>query len=76
MKLKEDTLITETYEEVIREVNEKVGKMPKKPTDLPLGDWSAQAIKVLTERYLDKNHEGEVIENPDELIWRVAFSMN
>ncbi|HAI22287.1 TPA: ribonucleotide-diphosphate reductase subunit alpha [Candidatus Collierbacteria bacterium] len=43
------------------------------PKDLAPGDWSEQGIKVLKERYLDKNSEGEIIETPDELVWRVAF---
>lgn len=75
MNKKEDKIITETYEEVMEEVNRKVGERPDKPADLVPGDWSDQAIKVLKERYLDKNSEGETIETPDELMWRVAFTI-
>jgi ribonucleoside-diphosphate reductase alpha chain len=75
MNKKDDKLITETYEEVIAEVNEKVGKRPAKPTELVPGKWSEQAIKVLKERYLDKNAEGETIETPDDLVWRVSFTI-
>ncbi len=75
MKKTEGKIITETFEEVIEEVKRKVGKRPTKPADLEKGEWSDQAMKVLTERYLDKNAEGEVIESPDELVWRVAFTI-
>lgn len=75
MNKKDDNLITETYEEVMKEVKLKVGERVAKPADLEKGNWSEQAIKVLKERYLDKNVEGEVIETPDELMWRVAFTI-
>lgn len=75
MKQKEGKLITETYEEVIEEVKNKVGERPAKPADLASGEWSDQAVKVLKERYLDRNTEGEVVETPDELMWRVAFTI-
>jgi len=73
MNNKEKEMVSETYEDVMAEVNEKVGKRPPMPKDLAPGDWSEQGIKVLKERYLDKNSEGEIIETPDELVWRVAF---
>jgi len=75
IKNKEEKLITETYEEVMGEVEKKSGKRPQKPADLPSGKWSDQALKVLSERYLDKNSAGAIIETPDELIWRVAFTI-
>jgi len=75
MKKKDEKVISETYEEVIREIASKVGKQPKMPADLKSGEWSDQAIKVLKERYLDKDSEGEVIETPDELVWRVSFAI-
>lgn len=75
MSKKEDKIITETYEEVMKEVNEKAGERPMLPSDLPKGDWSEQAEKVLKERYLDKDNNGELIEQPDDLIWRVAFAV-
>jgi len=75
MEKKDDKIILETYLEVMEEVNNKVGERPQKPTDLESGDWSEQAIKVLKERYLDKNAEGETIETPDELMWRVSFTI-
>lgn len=39
------------------------------------GNWSRQAQRILKERYLMKNDEGEVIESPEEMIWRVADAM-
>ncbi len=75
MKKKEEKIITEKYEEVIAEVKEKVGERPTMPTDLKAGEWSDQAVKVLGERYLDKDEKGVVRETPDELIWRVAFTV-
>lgn len=75
MKSKESELITETYEEIMKEVGEKVGDRPRMPSDLDGGEWSPQAIKVLNERYLNKDNNGKVTENPDELIWRVAFAV-
>jgi len=75
MNNKEKEMVSETYEDVMAEVNEKVGKRPPMPKDLAPGDWSEQGIKVLKERYLDKNSEGEIIETPDELVWRVAFTI-
>ncbi|HEX9008122.1 MAG TPA: vitamin B12-dependent ribonucleotide reductase [Patescibacteria group bacterium] len=66
---------TETYSEIIESIQNKLGPRPKLPKDLPTGDWSEQAVRVLKERYLDKDSEGVVIETPDELIWRVAYSI-
>ncbi|MEK7565667.1 MAG: adenosylcobalamin-dependent ribonucleoside-diphosphate reductase, partial [Patescibacteria group bacterium] len=43
--------------------------------DLPQGQWSEQAVKVLRERYLLKNERGEVIETPDQMCWRVAYDI-
>jgi len=65
----------DTYEEILKEVTEKAGKRPELPTDISRGQWSEQAIKVLKERYLDKDNEGKIIETPDEMIWRVAFAV-
>lgn len=48
---------------------------PSLPADLPMGDWSHQAKKVLEERYLKKDEEGKIIETPDEMCWRVAYNI-
>ncbi|MBU1256857.1 hypothetical protein KKA49_04175, partial [Patescibacteria group bacterium] len=45
------------------------------PDDLPKGSWSKQAIRILQERYLDKDDSGKVIETPDEMAWRVAVAV-
>ena len=39
-------------EEIKKEIVKKVGQRPALPTDLPKGDWTEQALKVLKERYL------------------------
>ncbi|MCL4390208.1 ribonucleotide-diphosphate reductase subunit alpha, partial [Patescibacteria group bacterium] len=45
------------------------------PADLPKSFWTEQALKVLNERYLLKNDNGEVIESPDQMCWRVAWDI-
>lgn len=67
--------MTDSYEEIIGGIQKKLGKRPEKPSDLPEGNWSDQAIKVLKERYLDKSSDGEIIESADELVWRVSYSI-
>jgi ribonucleoside-diphosphate reductase alpha chain len=42
---------------------------------LKKGNWSRQATRILKERYLMKNDEGEVVETPEQMIWRVADAM-
>lgn len=66
----------DTYDSIMAEINQKLGKKVELPKDLPTGKWSKQALKVLEERYLDRDQEtGEVIETPDQMAWRVAFSV-
>ena len=55
MNKNNDRVISENYEVVMREVNEKIGERPTKPADLESGNWSDQAIKVLKERYVKEN---------------------
>ncbi len=38
------------------------------------GIWSESALRVLRERYLNKR-DGEVVETPDEMCWRVATAV-
>ena len=38
------------------------------------GEWSESALRVLRERYLLKR-DGEVVETPDEMCWRVACAV-
>jgi len=70
-----ESLSAPSYEEIMKEIEAKIGKRPKLPRDLPKGEWGEQAIKVLEERYLVKNEEMEVIETPEEMLWRVAWEI-
>lgn len=65
-----------TYADIMAEIEGKLGdKRPAVPKDLPVGEWSEQALRVMKERYLDKDMEGKVIETADELVWRVAWAI-
>ena len=68
-------LKTPSYEEVATKVLSKVGKRPQRPAKLPKGNWTEQALRVLGERYLMKDGGGELIENPEDMIWRVAWEV-
>jgi ribonucleoside-diphosphate reductase alpha chain len=39
-----------------------------------VGKWTEPALRVLRERYLTRR-EGEVVETPEEMCWRVALSI-
>ena len=74
-KLTLDNFNPSPYERVLKSISAKLGKSPKLPKDLPKGDWTEQAVRVLKERYLRKDEEGRVIETPDEMCWRVAWDI-
>lgn len=64
-----------TYVEIKKEIEKKVGLRPALPTDLPKGNWSEQALKVLKERYLVKDKNLNPIETPEDVMWRVAWEV-
>lgn len=64
-----------SYEEIKKDIEKKVGSKPALPTDLPKGDWTEQALKVLSERYLIKDNDLKIIETPEEMLWRVAWEV-
>ncbi|MDP1743709.1 MAG: vitamin B12-dependent ribonucleotide reductase [Candidatus Amesbacteria bacterium] len=45
------------------------------PTDITAPQWSTQAIKVLKERYFKKDKEGNILEDVNQMCWRVAREM-
>jgi ribonucleoside-diphosphate reductase alpha chain len=45
------------------------------PNDLPEPKVSANALKVLEKRYLGKDTQGKVVENPRQMYWRVAENL-
>lgn len=70
-----DNAKTVLYEDVIKTIQGKVGKMPPRPKGLPDGEWTDQARKVLSERYLKKDKEGNIIEDPEDMCWRVSWEI-
>lgn len=64
-----------TDEETKLKISRKLGEKPSLPADLPKGNWSEQSLTVLRERYLTKDSSGQIIETPDELVWRVAWEI-
>lgn len=80
IKNRETTLSLENlqfplYSEIIEKIRRKSGKRPTLAKDLPQGEWTEQARKVLEERYLYRNLDGKIAENPDEMCWRVAWNI-
>ena len=63
------------FSERMSKVSRVVGERPELPDYLPSGSWSDQALRVLKERYLDKDDSGKIIETADEMVWRVAFAV-
>jgi len=50
-------------------------KMKSLPADLPLPSFAENALTVLRKRYLRKNEDGQPIEEPWEMFWRVAMDV-
>jgi ribonucleoside-diphosphate reductase alpha chain len=70
-----DDLLAPSYENIMAEIKKKVGDRPVRPSDLPKGQWSEQALKVLGERYLIKNEKLEIVETPEDMVWRVSWEI-
>lgn len=64
-----------SYDEMIKKVEELAGPRPKRPANLPVSEWSSQAMRVLKERYFLKDEDGNVIESLADLCWRVAWEL-
>jgi ribonucleoside-diphosphate reductase alpha chain len=64
-----------SYSEIRKEIDRKVGQRPALPTDLPKGNWTEQALKVLNERYLVKDSNLNPIETPEDMLWRVSWEV-
>lgn len=64
-----------TYTDIKKQISKIVGSMPTRPNDLPKGEWTEQALKVLEERYLVKDKNLKPIETPEDMVWRVAFEV-
>ena len=43
---------------------------------LPKIDFSENALRVLKRRYLKKDGEGNVVENPEDMVWRVSRTIS
>jgi ribonucleoside-diphosphate reductase alpha chain len=53
-----------------------VGARNAAPVTRKAGTWSDTALRVLRERYLLRDVDGNVVETPDGLAWRVASSVS
>lgn len=54
-------------------MNQKNIFIAPKPEDLRPYDGTPDAIKLINERYLRRNNDGEIIETPEQMFWRVAY---
>lgn len=61
------------YEEIRKKIDRQLGDRPDIPEDLPKGNWTKQAIKVLKERYLVRDDDLNLTETPEDMCWRVAW---
>lgn len=74
-KITLDDLSAPLHEDVMAQIVKKIGTRPEIPSDLPKGDWTEQALKVLEERYLMKDADLNPIETPEGMVWRVAWEI-
>jgi len=51
----------------------KLLSTPPMPEGLPQVELSENSYQVLTRRYIRKGDNGELVETPEEMFWRVAF---
>lgn len=70
-----DKLEFPPYEEIRKDISKRLGKRPNMPADLPVGIWTEQSVKVLSERYLLKDDTGKEIETPEQMCWRIAWEI-
>lgn len=70
-----DSLKFSSCEEIRKKIDSKIGNRPGRPGDLPKGDWTEQAVRVLGERYLLKDNDLNPIETPEDMCWRVAWEV-
>ena len=63
------------YNDIKKEIVERIGKMPQRPKDLAEGNWTEQALRVLSERYQRKDGDGSLIETPEDMCWRVSWEV-
>lgn len=74
-KITLESLDIPSYGEIVKDIRKKVGSRPGVPKSLPEGEWSEQALRVLNERYFQKDGEGKVIETPKQMCWRVSWEV-
>ncbi|OGM21778.1 ribonucleoside-diphosphate reductase, adenosylcobalamin-dependent [Candidatus Woesebacteria bacterium RIFCSPHIGHO2_01_FULL_38_9] len=74
-KLSLEDVVVPSYEEIIGDIEKKIGTRPSRPKDLPKGIWTEQSLRVLQERYLRKNDDGVVLETPEDMCWRIAWDI-
>lgn len=49
--------------------------IPARPHDLPDGQWTEAARRILAERYLAKDPAGQLAESPEDRLWAVAWTV-